>query len=421
MSKVYLDLAAEKEADDIGRKFMNSTDVVGDMSRAYGKDLSSVKLHTDEGAADKAASRGVDAFSTGKDVFFARGVFDKSDPMSRGILAHELAHSLQQGVGSDMGGMSESVQQSAPEGAPQGLFGWFRNRRARKRQAQEQAVPAPAPVPQSLYAEAFGDEGYDATEGMQGYVLPESLRKQTTGAQKTRFSSKEARDMYAAVKNNPQLMKHQGVRDAMFAHYQAEMPGVFQKYTREDGSKNFDEFSMKVMRSEEAGGMRLLSALMGYHATKNGDSSIANTTKQGFSFEALTPEKEAAIMAREDLDLAQKNAMINEGRSAAKKIDVSAQFENLAGATENDEELMSLIEKHSDTLRDSGFYDQEKADTQAMSDFLLRGVNPEFATDDYYRPLSIGMQRQAALPENARSEKSNAFFRLLKGRRAKRG
>ena len=86
--KLHIDQAAEKEATDIGAKFMHSSDVVGDMSRAYGRDLSSVRIHTDECAARGAAERGVDAFSTGKDVFFARGAFDRSDPASRGLLAH---------------------------------------------------------------------------------------------------------------------------------------------------------------------------------------------------------------------------------------------------------------------------------------------------------------------------------------------
>ena len=35
MSKrVYMDPASEREATEVGKKFMNSTDVVGDMSRA---------------------------------------------------------------------------------------------------------------------------------------------------------------------------------------------------------------------------------------------------------------------------------------------------------------------------------------------------------------------------------------------------
>ena len=120
---LHLDQAAEKEATDIGAKFMHSSDVVGDMSRAYGRDLSSVRIHTDESAARGAAERGVDAFSTGKDVFFARGAFDRSDPASRGLLAHELSHSMQQGVGGEGG----AVAQSAPMGAAQGgLRDWFK-------------------------------------------------------------------------------------------------------------------------------------------------------------------------------------------------------------------------------------------------------------------------------------------------------
>ena len=117
-TKLHLNQAAEKEATDIGAKFMHSSDVVGDMSRTYGRDLSSVRIHTDESAARGAAERGVDAFSTGKDVFFARGAFDRSDPASRGLLAHELSHSMQQGVG----GGAPALTQSAPHGRGPGRY-----------------------------------------------------------------------------------------------------------------------------------------------------------------------------------------------------------------------------------------------------------------------------------------------------------
>ena len=123
-TKVYMDSAAEREATEVGKKFMHSTDVVGDMSRAYGRDLSSVRIHADSDSDRRTAERGVDAFSTGKEVFFARSAFDRNDPASRGLLAHELSHSIQQGVGGEMGGM----QHSAPMGAEQGgLIDWFRN------------------------------------------------------------------------------------------------------------------------------------------------------------------------------------------------------------------------------------------------------------------------------------------------------
>ena len=131
--KLHFDKAAEKEATDIGAKFMHSSDVVGDMSRAYGRDLSSVRIHTDESAARGAAERGVDAFSTGKDVFFGRGAFDRNDPASRGLLAHELSHSMQQGVGGEGGAMA----QSAPMGAAQGgLLDWFRSKFGKKKKPE---------------------------------------------------------------------------------------------------------------------------------------------------------------------------------------------------------------------------------------------------------------------------------------------
>ena len=134
---LHVDEAAEKESTDIGAKFMHSSDVVGDMSRAYGRDLSSVRIHTDESAARGAAERGVDAFSTGKDVFFARGAFDRSDPASRGLLAHELSHSMQQGVG----GGGPALTQSAPMGVAQGgLREWFKGLFGKSGDAEE---PAP--------------------------------------------------------------------------------------------------------------------------------------------------------------------------------------------------------------------------------------------------------------------------------------
>ena len=133
--KLHFDQAAEREATDIGARFMHSSDVVGDMSRAYGRALSSVRIHTDESAARGAAERGVDAFSTGKDVFFGRGAFDRSDPASRGLLAHELSHSMQQGVGGEDG----AAVHSAPMGAAQGgLLDWFRGLFGKKKKPEMQ-------------------------------------------------------------------------------------------------------------------------------------------------------------------------------------------------------------------------------------------------------------------------------------------
>lgn len=162
--QLHMNQAAEREANEIAFRFMNSSDVVGDMSRAYGADLSSVRIHTDESAAQKVEGTGADAFSTGRDVFFGRGVFNRSDPASRGLLAHELAHSLQQGAG---GGEPGMVTQSVPEGAAQGgrLMDWFRSHFTAKGRAERRAkqmtpeqIPnrMPEAAPGQLNPESFG-------------------------------------------------------------------------------------------------------------------------------------------------------------------------------------------------------------------------------------------------------------------------
>ena len=89
----------------------------------------------------------MDAFSTGKEVFFARAAFNKNDSASRGLLAHELSHSLQQGVGGEMGGM----QHSAPMGAEQGgLIDWFRNL-FKKKPNEPPPRSAPPKPPEPVY------------------------------------------------------------------------------------------------------------------------------------------------------------------------------------------------------------------------------------------------------------------------------
>ena len=159
MSKrLHLDPKAEHEANEVAARFMDSNDVVGDMSRAYGRDLSSVRIHTGEEAAQKVAPTGADAFSTGKDIFFGRGAFDQSDPASRGLLAHELAHSMQQGIGGEGSGMAQAapVSQAAPQGAAQGgILDWFRRKFGKKKQPMQISGPLSVQVDNSPEARSY--------------------------------------------------------------------------------------------------------------------------------------------------------------------------------------------------------------------------------------------------------------------------
>ncbi len=126
MSKHFRPEAAEKEANEIGLKFANSNDVVRDMSRAYHADFSSVKIHTDAAADSRVKAAGKDALAVGNDLFFGKGIFESSDPASRGLVAHELAHTMQQGA-VEGGYMDMGVSEAAPMGAAQGgLLTWFK-------------------------------------------------------------------------------------------------------------------------------------------------------------------------------------------------------------------------------------------------------------------------------------------------------
>lgn len=113
-SKLYQNDLAEKEADDIGMKFMNSSNVLGDMSKTYGVDLQSkVRFHNDANSYARTKRVNRDAIAEGNDVFFGEGVLEHKSPVTNALVAHEVAHTMQQ---SGEGGMSFS----SPVGASQG-------------------------------------------------------------------------------------------------------------------------------------------------------------------------------------------------------------------------------------------------------------------------------------------------------------
>ncbi|MFZ5443178.1 MAG: DUF4157 domain-containing protein [Myxococcota bacterium] len=62
---------------------------------SVGGPLTGVRLHTDSGAAEIAASIGAHAFSVGADVGFGAGAYRPGTPFGDAVLAHELAHATQ--------------------------------------------------------------------------------------------------------------------------------------------------------------------------------------------------------------------------------------------------------------------------------------------------------------------------------------
>ncbi|MDB5069144.1 MAG: hypothetical protein JWM87_255 [Candidatus Eremiobacteraeota bacterium] len=66
------------------------------MQPHFGHDFSRVSVHTDERAAESAASVGALAYTVGRHVVFGAGQFAPATTAGRRLLAHELAHVVQQ-------------------------------------------------------------------------------------------------------------------------------------------------------------------------------------------------------------------------------------------------------------------------------------------------------------------------------------
>lgn len=60
------------------------------LETAFGQDLSDVRIHRDQDAAELAAGAGANALTAGRDIYFAHGAYSSAP------LAHEVSHVLQQ-------------------------------------------------------------------------------------------------------------------------------------------------------------------------------------------------------------------------------------------------------------------------------------------------------------------------------------
>ena len=65
----------------------------------FGFDLSHVRIHADAAAAESARSVAAQAYTVGRDITFAEGLYQPGADAGRQLLAHELAHVVQQSGG----------------------------------------------------------------------------------------------------------------------------------------------------------------------------------------------------------------------------------------------------------------------------------------------------------------------------------
>jgi hypothetical protein len=67
------------------------------MGSRFGEDLSEVRVHTDTRAAESAKALQAEAYTSGRDIYFASGKYAPKTSEGQRLLAHELAHTVQQG------------------------------------------------------------------------------------------------------------------------------------------------------------------------------------------------------------------------------------------------------------------------------------------------------------------------------------
>jgi|GEM_PF-3143817 len=82
-------------------------------SNAFGSDLSSVRIHNGNEAAQMSESLNAQAFTHGTDIYFNTGKYSTNDTAGKHLLAHEITHTIQQ-----KGNTPSSVQREPTTNAP---------------------------------------------------------------------------------------------------------------------------------------------------------------------------------------------------------------------------------------------------------------------------------------------------------------
>jgi len=80
------------------------------MEGSFGRDLSSVRIHTDSAAASMSDSIDARAFTSGQDIYFNAGEFSPDTKQGQRLIAHEITHTLQQ-----CGGIAREEKKKTPK------------------------------------------------------------------------------------------------------------------------------------------------------------------------------------------------------------------------------------------------------------------------------------------------------------------
>ena len=108
----------EQEADRVADQVMQTSrggssslpSAFQRLQSGFGQDLSHVRLHADDSAAQQARAIGARAFTLGNDIYFSHGALQPESEAGMRLLAHEVAHTFQQAEGRAPAGIAQRTE-----------------------------------------------------------------------------------------------------------------------------------------------------------------------------------------------------------------------------------------------------------------------------------------------------------------------
>jgi hypothetical protein len=139
--------------------------VRGRMESAFGADFSAVQVHAGPTAQGLNRELNARAFTTGQDIFFARGEYNPGSSGGRELIAHELTHVVQQS--------GEELRPKLTVGSPGDIYEREADQAAREVIDLERQVAPSEEGP-------LGVRRSEADEGLRMQPVPEEEKEETT-------------------------------------------------------------------------------------------------------------------------------------------------------------------------------------------------------------------------------------------------
>jgi hypothetical protein len=187
------------------------------LTQALGMELGDVRLHTDLTADRLARTVGAVAFTSGQDIFFKRGAYDRSSRDGLHLLAHEVTHTAQHAAGLvNHSAASAGITVSSPT---DGL----------ERAADETADYVVNHMVELQPAIRYDDGRSERPAVVQQAVKPEVLRQETTPAPTPAPTPSRPTPEYFARSDVEKILGRTKSRFVQIASYVDEAPQVIGK------------------------------------------------------------------------------------------------------------------------------------------------------------------------------------------------